>query len=83
MSRNLRKQFAFLGKILNKVIEIDENVKMSSSFTILLNRMVTFTINLLDHSNLFQGCQAHRLPKKMSKYPHPGIILECVHFFPH
>ena len=77
MSGNQRKQFVF-RKMLNKVVEIDKNVKKSSSFTILLHRMVSFTINLLDCSNLFQLCQTESLTQEN---PHPGIKLEFVHVF--
>ena len=62
MSRNLRKRFFFKGGgggrcagggILNKEIEIDNNLKKEFEFHNILNRMVNFTINLLDHLNLY------------------------------
>ena len=83
MSRNLRIQFVF-GKILNKVIESDKNVKKkSTSFTILLNRMISFTINLLDRSDLFQGCQTQSLVQENVQVSSPRDYFRMCTFFFH
>ena len=68
----------YFAKIKSKRIIAEKRPKFNKKSTLewLVSRSTYWTTQIY-----FRGVRRNRLPKKMSEYPHPGIILEYVHFF--
>ena len=71
-------RLTYFAKIKSKRIIAEKRPKFNKKSTLewLVSRSTYWTTQIY-----FRGARRNRLSKKMSEYPHPGIILEYVHFF--
>ena len=71
-------RLTYFAKIKSKRIIAEKRPKFNKKSTLewLVSWSTYWTIQIY-----FRGARRNRLSKKMSGYPHPGIILEYVHFF--